>query len=83
MVKKSSLLEEMINTPSKYFENPGQVLSYPGLEPSERADILRSWKQDVILLMKAAEENMANGNNYDLEGINKALNRVAPEQEQD
>lgn len=74
------LVLSMINTPDKFFEEPSHVASYPGLRRSDRISILRSWKQDVILTMKASEENMAADGNPDLERINKALRYEAPEE---
>lgn len=80
MTQHSELVASMIKTPGKFFDHPRHVASYPGLQRSDRIDILRSWKHDVILLMKAAEENMAGDSSYNLEDINTALrNEGSPE----
>lgn len=73
MTNNPQLVLSMIKTPYKFFEDPSEVAKYPGLRRSDRIDILRSWKHDVILSMKAAEENMAPNSSPDLESINKAL----------
>ena len=76
MTPEPILVLTMINTPSKFFSDPSQVLTYPRLRRSDRIDILRSWKHDVILLMQAADENMTGNGCIDslhLAGINKAL----------
>ena len=75
MTPNPNIVLSMINTPSKFFENPSQVASCPGLRRSDRIDILRSWKHDVILLMKADEENMTSNFSYNLEDIDAALRK--------
>jgi len=71
------LTEDMIKTPSKYFKHPDQVREYPNLTISERIKILESWKNEIIALMKAAEENLDEELNedtgYELKEINDAL----------
>lgn len=75
MTNKQELVESMVKMPSRYFVDPSHVANYPGLSHADRVDILRSWKHDVVMMMKAAEENMSSEKGYDLEAINKALNK--------
>jgi|GEM_PF-3668524 len=75
MSSKQELVESMVKMPSRYFVDPSHVANYPGLNHSDRVDILRSWKHDVIMMMKAAEENMSSDKDYDLDSINKALDK--------
>ncbi len=78
MTPNPMLVLSMIGMPSKFFEEPSQVASYPGLRRSDRIDILRSWRHDVILQMKASDENMTGDSNYTLEHLNRALSNEAP-----
>ncbi len=76
MTPKPLLVLTMINAPNEFFADPSQVAAYPRLRRSDRIDILRSWKHDMILLMQAANENRSGANSrnsFKLDGINKAL----------
>ncbi len=69
------LSSQMIKSPTKYFEHPKQVAEYPGLDQSQRIKVLRSWKHDVVALMKATEENLGSENDGELESLNDALGK--------
>ena len=63
----------MINAPYKYFEDPSQIANYPGLTRSDRINILRSWKHDVILTMTATEKTRKSARRPKLEDIKRVL----------
>lgn len=71
----NDLIEAMIKTPTKYFKHPDQVGRYPGLDTSRRIKILKSWKHEIVALMKATEENLGKANGYELADINDALEK--------
>jgi hypothetical protein len=59
--------------PSKYFQQPQDVLVHPGLTREAKIDILRAWEVDARLLQTAEEENMTAGEHSHLGAIVSAL----------
>ena len=65
----------MIDRLTGFLEGSSTISTYPGLRRSDRIDILRSWKHDVILLMQATDANTVRNITCSLEDINKAIGR--------
>ncbi len=67
-----NIAEAKVN-PSKFFEHPKDVLTYPGLSRQAKLEILRQWEVDARLMAVAEEENMTSGENGHLGSIVSAL----------
>jgi hypothetical protein len=50
--------EKAFNVPSSVFEYPEEVLHCRELSHDDKVTVLRNWKQELVQLQKAAEENM-------------------------
>jgi len=68
--------------PSKYFETPAEVATYPGLSRQDKIDILRQWETDARLLAVADEENMGGGENSQLGAVTQLLITLGDENKQ-
>lgn len=69
----SKHVDELVMQPTRHFDNPGEVLSYPGLKHKDRVRILESWKLDAQRLAESTAENMSGGEEQDLSEVAKAL----------
>jgi len=48
-----------LNDPGSVFDRPRDVLDAPGLSVGQKRQILRQWKQEVVLRLVAEDENMS------------------------
>jgi len=73
--------DKLMNDPSSVFEKPSDVLDNLELSAEQKIEILRQWKQDVMLRLVAEEENMPGDpeNSDRLKAITDAL--IALEQD--
>jgi len=69
-------VDQLVMQPARHFDNPGEVLSYPGLKYRDRLRILESWKQDAQRLAESTAENMSGGEETDLVEVSQALLRL-------
>lgn len=67
--------DAIIENPSKYFAEPGELASSDQLTDDEKLAALRQWKLDAELLLEAEAENMAGGEHARLQAVNEALRR--------
>lgn len=51
-------LEQYKAEPTDYFDSPQAVLDHPGLSAEDKKEILVSWKDELVQLQTATEENM-------------------------
>jgi hypothetical protein len=51
--------DKLMNDPSSVFEKPSDVLDNMELSTEQKIEILKQWKQDIMLRLVAEEENMA------------------------
>jgi len=65
--------DELVMQPTRHFDNPDAVLTYPGLRYKDRLRILGSWKQDAQRLAESTSENMSGGEEADLLVVSLAL----------
>ncbi|MEQ9447494.1 MAG: hypothetical protein RLN70_01145, partial [Rhodospirillaceae bacterium] len=77
-------IERALENPGDVFNEPEEVLEYPGLDDQQRAAILSRWAYDVREVSVAAEEGMPGGEASRLRRIHIALRKlgVAPDGEQ-
>jgi hypothetical protein len=69
---KEKLERALLNPPS-VFKTPEDVAAADGLDPEQKADILRRWGYDALDLSVAEEENMGGGETDLLDRIVRAL----------
>ena len=64
-----------MNDPSSLFEKPSDVLDNMELSREQKIEVLKQWKQDVMLRLVAEEENMPGSpeNSDRLKAITDAL----------
>ena len=61
MAKKSLDLTAALADPASVFEQPKDVLAYPGLSREQRLVLLEQWERDARNLAVAEEEGMTGG----------------------
>ena len=66
-------VDELVMQPTRHFDNPGEVLTYPGLKHKDRLRILESWKLDAQRLAESTAENMSGGEKTNLRDVSRAL----------
>jgi len=66
-------IDELVMKPTRHFDRPDDVLSYPGLKHRDRVRILESWKLDAQRLAESTSENMTGGEETNLSEVSKAL----------
>jgi len=66
-------IDELVMQPTRHFDNPGDVLTYPGLKHKDRLRILESWKLDAQRLAESTAENMSGGEETNLREVSQAL----------
>lgn len=66
-------VDELVMQPTRHFDNPDEVLTYPGLTYEDRLRILESWKLDAQRLAESTAENMTGGEQGDLSEVSQAL----------
>jgi hypothetical protein len=66
-------VDELAMHPTRHFDNPQEVLTYPGLKRKDRIRILESWKLDAQRLSDSSAENMTGGEETDLREVSKVL----------
>lgn len=66
-------VDELAMHPTRHFDNPEEVLTYPGLKRKDRIRILESWKLDAQRLSESTAENMTGGEESDLRKVSKVL----------
>lgn len=71
--------EKAISRPSHYYSNPQQVLEDSRLTADQKFKVLKTMEADAIELMTATAENMAGGEEMDLEAIRAALRELEKE----
>jgi hypothetical protein len=69
-------VDQLVTQPTRHFDDPSEVLSYPGLKYRDRLRILESWKQDAQRLAESTAENMSGGEETDLLEVSQALLRL-------
>lgn len=52
-------LEKAKANPGAHFKSPEEVISHLEIATQDKIDILESWRQELLLLTVADEENMA------------------------
>jgi hypothetical protein len=67
-----------LEDPTSVYDTPEQVLADPRLDRQGKRAILKSWRQDAELLLKAEEEAMTGGEPNMLRRVKLALDRLAP-----
>jgi hypothetical protein len=73
IMHQSLNLEAAKTNPSKFFDNPKEVLLHPDLSRKNKIDILRQWEVDARLMSVAEEENMTAGESSHLGAVVTAL----------
>jgi hypothetical protein len=66
-------VDELVMQTTRHFDNPGEVLTYPGLKHKDRLRILESWKLDAQRLTESTAENMSGGEKTNLRDVSRAL----------
>lgn len=66
-------VDQLVMQPTRHFDNPGEVLSHPGLKYKDRLRILESWKLDAQRLADSTSENMSGGEQGHLSEVSEAL----------
>lgn len=66
-------VDELVLQPTRHFDNPNEVLTYPGLKHEDRLQILESWKLDAQRLADSTAENMSGGEETNLREVSQAL----------
>jgi hypothetical protein len=75
-VRKSDY-ESALRDPKSVYETPEQVLVDPRLDRYGKREILKTWRQDAELLLKAEDEAMSGGEPNMLRRVELALDRLA------
>ena len=70
---KSLDYQQALGDPCRIFGEPGNVLSHPDLDATQKREILESWWQDAVRLSEAEGENMGGGKEPMLKRVNDAL----------
>lgn len=65
--------EKAIRNPSAFYSDPQQVLDDERLTSDQKYRVLKTMEADAIELMTATAENMAGGEQLDLEAVRAAL----------
>jgi hypothetical protein len=73
MAKKSLNLTAALADPASVFEQPKDVLAYPGLSREQRLALLEQWERDARNLAVAEEEGMTGGEESLLSRVQHAL----------
>jgi hypothetical protein len=73
MTTDTITIAELKKNPAKHFSHPRQIVENAQLGVSDKLEVLKSWKQEIVLLMKADEENMTGDDSYELNNINQAI----------
>lgn len=66
-------VDELVMQPTRHFDSPDEVLTYPGLRHKDRLRILQSWKLDAQRLAESTAENMSGGEETNLREVSQAL----------
>jgi len=66
-------VDDLVMQPTRHFDSPHEVLTYPGLRYKDRLRILESWKLDAQRLAESTAENMSGGEETDLREVSQAL----------
>ena len=61
MVSSLSFASEAVNTPTRYYQRPRQVIQDRRLNRNEKLAILDAWELEARSLSVASEENMGGG----------------------
>ena len=64
--------KRVFSSPESQFRHPQLVVQDPSLSYDDKLVVLRNWKQELIQLQKASEENM-----LDESGVNDVSSRLA------
>jgi hypothetical protein len=75
-VRKSDY-EKALRDPKSVYKTPEQVLADPRLDRYGKRAILKTWKQDAQLLLKAEDEAMTGGEPNMLRRVELALDRLS------
>jgi hypothetical protein len=59
--------------PRRHFASPMGVVTDPRIRPSDKREILQSWRLDSRLLQTAEAENMGGGETNDLDQVQAAI----------
>ncbi len=61
MIKPVSeeIVHKAIKNPEMVYDNPEDVLADSRINPRQKSQILESWHEDVVGLLRAEEENMS------------------------
>ena len=68
--------EKMETSPAMAFKRPQDVLTANDLSKDEKRVVLEKWKEEAKDLQRAADENMAGGENTRLDEVVAALNAL-------
>lgn len=68
--------EKALKDPKSVYDTPEQVLADPRLDRQGKRAILRNWRQDAELLLKAEDEAMTGGEPNMLRRVELALDRL-------
>jgi hypothetical protein len=66
-------VEDLIAHPTRYFDNPREVLSDSRLTIGQKRKVLESWQLDASRLAESTAENMSGGEESDLREVSKVL----------
>lgn len=78
MISGKKSFERAVKDPKSVYDTPEQVLADPRLDRHGKRAILKNWRQDAELLLKAEEEAMTGGEPNMLRRVKRALDRLAP-----
>ena len=56
--KSRKIVDNAIKDPEKFYKTPESVLADSRLTSAEKDQVLHSWEQDQLALLRAEEENM-------------------------
>jgi len=75
MAKSASKLDlaAALLDPASAFQQPGDVVTYPGLSREQRLALLEQWERDARALAVAEEEGMTGGEESLLARVQQAL----------